>query len=94
MKMKPSHFAQLTEALDKLQKEYNWPWQSLTGSYRKSDLSSKRFRWDMLRASKLQPGDSVGMVTGWPVYDYLNDDHIDTALREYFKDKSEWASTK
>lgn len=39
-----------------------------------------RYRWDLLYASGLKIGDGVGME-GLPLYGYLNDDHIDTALR-------------
>lgn len=39
-----------------------------------------RYRWDLLWASKLKLGDGVGM-SGLPVYEYANDNHIDTALR-------------
>lgn len=47
-------------------------------AYKNSGLSDKRFHWDMLR--------QAGLIT-WicdNVYSYANDDHIDTALRQYF----------
>ena len=50
--------------------------------YREANMSHKRFRWDLLRAVKLYPG-SESQPTGWNVYDYLNDSHIDSALRHY-----------
>jgi hypothetical protein len=40
---------------------------------------NKRFRWDMFR---------LGGLTSWTcdtLYPYLNDDHIDTALRHVFR---------
>jgi hypothetical protein len=40
----------------------------------------KRLRWDCLCASQIKIGDGVGMP-GLPLYQYLNDTHIDTALR-------------
>ena len=40
--------------------------------YRAYGLSDERFRWDVLRASKHPTA---------PLYKYLSDAHIDTALR-------------
>lgn len=44
-----------------------------------------RFRWDLLRLSGLKIGDGKGM-SGLPLYAYMNDDHIDTALRSFIPD--------
>ena len=50
--------------------------------------SPKRFRWDLLWATKIQIGSvttppSEGREDKYlPLYDYLHDDHIDTALRK------------
>lgn len=41
----------------------------------------KRYRWDLLWASKLKIGDGKGIKGDLDLYAYLNDDHIDTALR-------------
>lgn len=41
--------------------------------YKKLNLSDKRYRWDLLYLSGVE-------ITKY--YDYLNDDHIDTALRK------------
>jgi hypothetical protein len=49
------------------------------------DISDVRYRWDILRATGLKIGDSIGMPGDIPLYDYLNDDHIDTALRSIVK---------
>lgn len=51
---------------------------------RVKDLS-KRYRWDLIHDSGLKIGDGVGM-SGLPLYAYLNDDHIDTALRSLVPD--------
>lgn len=40
-----------------------------------------RYRWDLLYASKLKLGDGVGIEGDLNLYAYLNDSHIDTALR-------------
>lgn len=83
MKMKDKDYHQLVDALDKLDSNTPGGLDALAQTYRDSGLSYKRFRWDILHASKLRAGQSVGTPTGWNVYDYLNDDHIDTALQKY-----------
>jgi len=45
----------------------------------------KRVRWDCLHATKIKIGDGIGM-DGLPLYAYLHDDHIDTALRHIMKE--------
>jgi hypothetical protein len=42
----------------------------------------KRYRWDLLWASGLKIGDGVGVPGDLNLYAYLNDDHIDSALRQ------------
>lgn len=56
--------------------------------YAARGLSHKRFRWDALRATGLNVfGDGVGTQGDLNLYAYLNDDHIDSALREILGDK-------
>ena len=45
----------------------------------------KRLRWDCLYATKIKLGDGRG-CSGLPVYAYLHDSHIDTALKQIMKD--------
>jgi hypothetical protein len=40
-----------------------------------------RYRWDLLYASRLKVGDGVGIQGDVNLYAYLDDTHIDTALR-------------
>ena len=40
-----------------------------------------RYRWDLLYASGLKLGDGVGVRGDLDLYAYLDDDHIDSALR-------------
>lgn len=40
-----------------------------------------RYRWDLLWASKLRLGDGVGVQGDLNLYAYLDDVHIDSALR-------------
>jgi hypothetical protein len=41
----------------------------------------KRYRWDLLWMSRIKIGDGVGIKGDLDLYAYMNDDHIDTALR-------------
>jgi hypothetical protein len=48
---------------------------------------SKRLRWDLLHASRLRIGDGKGMSGDIALYAYMDDTHIDTALRQYMADR-------
>jgi len=74
MKMKPEHVEQLKQAIVPLHSQALWE------QYREQGLSAMRYRWDLLYRSGLKIGDGVG-TSGLPLYAYLNDEHIDTALR-------------
>lgn len=41
----------------------------------------KRYRWDLLHASGLKLGDGIGIQGDINLYAYLDDVHIDSALR-------------
>lgn len=52
--------------------------------YRASNLTAKRYRWDV---AQIAFGDLPGGFSRWVcdnLYSYLNDTHIDTALRKVF----------
>lgn len=78
MKMKPEHFQQMKEAFAVLDTEV------LREAYRKGTFKradavkdlDKRYRWDLFYAAALPVQE---------LYAYLNDDHIDTALRKLVK---------
>lgn len=85
MKMKTEHFQYIKseiekfigDDLEKLKTIYE------NGAFNNADKVKdldKRFRWDMFHFAKLLQFQCDTL------YDYLNDDHIDTALREIFKD--------
>lgn len=82
LKMKPEHYRQLVEAVDSVREEA----LDARGAYYLAGRPKIRFAWDLLHKSGLRPGDSVGAITGWPVYDYLDDNHITTALFKAMKD--------
>jgi len=79
MKMKEKHFVQLKTAINSL--KLTTSMEEVHNEYIAAGLSDMRFRWDLLHLSKLCPGYGHN-DSDWPVYDYLNDTHIDTALRK------------
>lgn len=85
MKMIKEHYTWMATALDKYKNKLEGgSYAVYADRYRDSGLSYKRFIWDVLYAARLQPGcaHNGGM---WPVYDYLNNTHIETALCKYFR---------
>ena len=42
-----------------------------------------RYRWDLLHRSKLKIGDGRGMAGDVNLYAYMNDDHVNTALKSF-----------
>ncbi len=55
---------------------------TMASEYEVKGLSDKRLRWDLLRLSGLDVfGDGIGTHADLNLYAYLDDSHIDTALR-------------
>lgn len=89
MKITTEHYAQLSKVMTEFLNQN----PAMAIEYQAMGLSPKRLRWDALRMSGMRIGDSVGMTRPenvepshfLPVYDYADDDHIDTALRAIFK---------
>ena len=50
----------------------------------------KRFRWDLFHAAKITLGDGKGMSGDINLYAYMNDEHIDTVLRLYVKERPQF----
>lgn len=74
MKITLQHQSHIASALDAIKPLI----LDARATYKNSGLSDMRFRWDMVR--------QAGLIT-WlcdNIYSYANDDHIDTALRQYF----------
>jgi len=77
MKIRPEHLSVMSKAMHDLLKKN--PDKHLW--YKANGLSIIRYRWDFLHASTFPCG-STG--TAWicrELYPYLNDNHIDTALK-------------
>ena len=75
MKIKKEHYKEMETVIHTFQQ--NNP--KLKREYMDAGFSGMRYRWDVLHACGL---------TGWicnNLYAYLNDDHIDTALRKITK---------
>lgn len=78
MKMTDAHYLQMADALNAIKPQLD----ESAPKYKEQGLSEMRFRWDALRAAKVE-GDSTRWICD-RLYSYLDDSHIDTALRRYF----------
>ena len=70
MKITPKDYAILERAIR--------PMMPLVNS---TGVTSMRWRWDCLYRSGITIGDGIGTHGEVNLYAYMNDDHIDTALR-------------
>jgi hypothetical protein len=76
MKMKKEHYEYMREAIQAIETKF----PEAKKQYFEAGLSAKRYRWDVLYAAKL---------SAWVcdnLYSYLDDSHIDTALRHIISD--------
>lgn len=85
MKIKREHLETLRAAIVPLDTPTRRA-KYLAGDFPRSDRVkdlAKRYRWDLLWLSKLSIGDGSGRSSGvnLDLYAYMNDDHIDTALK-------------
>lgn len=86
MKMTATDYQLLKDAMQKkiVECNFNVAQASLDNSFQ--GFTEKRFRWDLLHLCNIRIGNSVGMPGPFPFYDYLDDNHIDTALKSIVKD--------
>lgn len=70
MRMLPEHFEEIKVAVSALDTP------AMRDRYLKAHQSDMRYRWDLLWQSKQT------RFVSETLYQYLNDDHIDTALRK------------
>ncbi len=76
--MSKEHYNVLRDAISKLDTELNRGYYR-SGNYPRADRTkdvNKRYRWDLLHVAKIDVSE---------LYKYLNDDHIDTALKAIVK---------
>jgi len=76
MKIQPNHYKLLSDAMGEALVSRPDMYQS----YQDAGLSGMRYRWDLLRASRIENVGGISWICD-TLYKYLNDDHIDTALR-------------
>jgi hypothetical protein len=72
MKMKPADYELLEKEITAFLEKH----PTLQEEYMQRGLSEKRFRWDILYKLSLSPYICTNL------YGYLNDEHIDSALRK------------
>lgn len=77
MKMRPADYAALRDAIEYRFRGEFTAWKD---RYKVDGLSDMRFRWDCLHISRFD-------VCSF--YAYLNDSHIDTALKRIVKELSD-----
>lgn len=75
MKIKPEHFKILKDACEIVIAKH----PDTYAQYQAEGLSNMRFNWDVLHASCIE-GVSGNAWICRNLYDYLNDEHINTAL--------------
>ena len=79
LKIKPEHFELIKAACEAKVQAH----PGLESSYRKQGLSAKRFHWDVFHSVSINGEPSNRFVCD-VLYKYLNDDHINSALRVVF----------
>lgn len=65
----------IISTIDKAMVKSGKTFKAIHQEYKNANLSDMRFRWDVLHSSKLNIS---------PLYSYLNDNHIDSALKKIF----------
>ncbi len=75
MKIKPEHIEVMFHAIGNASKA------PTRATYRELGLSAMRWRWDVARSAGLTP------FFCKEIYQYANDNHIDTALRSILGDE-------
>ncbi len=78
MKIKPEHLALMRAAFATLDTDF------YRSRYVAAGLTTRRFAWDCLHAAQ-QRGLLPARFVIDTLYQYANDDHIDTALRKLIK---------
>jgi len=75
LKIEPQHLADMRQCIERVMQRDTWP--QVIAEYRARGLSGMRLRWDTLHASQYPTT---------PLYRYLNDMHIDSALQAIMPD--------
>jgi hypothetical protein len=75
MKITAEHYSYLLSEIDTLLDIHKTDIDTVKADYKSKGLSMERMRWDLIYYAKLTPWICANL------YSYLNDEHIDTALR-------------
>lgn len=78
MKMAKTDFDRLKKAIEDANETQMFTLTEFKENYKAAGLTEKRYRWDMWYC--IPQAERVQMMRDF--YEYLNDDHIDTALRK------------
>ncbi len=77
MKIRAEYYTELQAAIVKAADRH-----ATLATYLDNGLTAMRWRWDLLHASPIRITNTCVYAIGdLPLYDYLDDTHIDTALR-------------
>ena len=79
MKISIEHFLTMENAI-KAVISTNEAWPMFKDQLDKQMVTGKRYRWDMLRAANINGKNGITWICD-NLYSYLDDTHIDTALR-------------
>lgn len=88
LKIKPEHLAILREAikpLDTAERRLQYRNRLFPRADKCRDVN-KRYRWDLLWAAGIRFGAASKSLDMHTLYEYLNDSHIDAALRSLVTD--------
>jgi hypothetical protein len=82
MKMRPEHFALLKSECEAVLRAR----PTMRQSYLDKGRSLQRLRWDVVGAIRIDGDTGIKWVCD-TLYPYLNDDHINTALKAIIKEQ-------
>lgn len=85
LKIKPEHYDTLERAIRACM-DARGGQDKLDEQYARLGLSKQRLRWDTLRVTLIEDTRGIAWICD-TLYPYLNDDHIDSALRKIFGHK-------
>ncbi len=83
LKMTPEHYAQMKALLDDMFIELGKPIGHFIAAYESIGKTAKAFRWDCLYATSTIEREQLIPE----LYKYLEDSHIDSGLRCYFRSR-------
>ena len=95
MKMTPEHYEQFTNLIDKWRGNTAESWRQFNYDLHQKLIPLARdldmyYRWTIFNKADdtLLKHTTVGIIRTLDLYSYLDDDHIDTALRKYVKERN------